>query len=113
MSKSFAQLFAEAGVAASDPPAADAPAEVVERAPDPVLFADKVVVRHSRKGRGGRTVTLVAGVTSGIEAVIADLKRQLGVGARLDGDEIVIQGDQRERVARWLESRGVSKVVRG
>ncbi|MFK7927256.1 MAG: translation initiation factor [Myxococcota bacterium] len=115
MSKSLAELMAEAGFQASggaEPESADSAAPE-PAATDPVSFGPKVVVRSTRKGRGGRTVTVVQGVRTGIDDVCAALKRQVGVGVRREGHDVVLQGDQRDRVARWLEAQGVKKVVRG
>ncbi len=36
---------------------------------------------------------------------------QLGAGARVDGGTVVVQGDQRESAARWLEGRGATVVL--
>ncbi len=41
------------------------------------------------------------------------LKRTLGCGGAVEGDAIVVQGDQRERVRKWLEAKGVGKVIAG
>jgi len=108
---SLADLLKAKGFEAS--PEADkteAPAEA-PKAVEPA-FAAKVVVRYTKKGRGGKAVTLVTGITAGAEALLARLKKELGVGARVEADALVVQGDQVERVARWLESRGAKKVVR-
>jgi len=70
------------------------------------------VVRFSRKGRRGKTVTLVSGVLAGREGLLAKLRRELGVGARIEDEQLVVQGHQVERVARWLESQGALRVVR-
>ncbi len=42
-----------------------------------------------------------------------ELKRSLGCGGGVEGRALVVQGDQRDRVVRWLTARGVRKVVRG
>jgi len=106
-------LLAQAGLKgsgeATDAVEASAPAPP---GPERPTFAGKVVVRRTRKGRGGRTVTLVQGVTAGHDAVARQLKKQLGAGARVEDGEVVVQGDQVERVARWLESQGAAEVVR-
>ncbi len=39
------------------------------------------------------------------------LKRSLGCGGAVEGDAIAVQGDQRERVAKWLAANGVAKVT--
>jgi translation initiation factor 1 len=76
----------------------------------------RAVVRLERKGRGGKEATVIEklDLASAERARWADaLKRALGCGGGVEGDTIVVQGDQRERAARWLEERGVKKVVRG
>jgi translation initiation factor 1 len=67
-------------------------------------------VRLERKGRGGKTVTVLSGL-SGPAAGLADLARELkaacGAGGTLKGREIEIQGDQRDRVEAFLAKRGL------
>lgn len=81
--------------------------------PDTPRFASKVVVRKTKRGRGGKTVTIIQGIEQGHQALVLALKRQLGTGGRVDDDEVVLHGDQVERVARWIESQGARRVVRG
>jgi translation initiation factor 1 len=76
-------------------------------------YGPKVVVRATRKGRGGKTVTEVQGVVHDRESIAKKLKKTLGVGARVEDELIVVQGDQCERIASWLGKQGVKKVVRG
>lgn len=76
-------------------------------------FAPKVVVRATRKGRGGKTVTTVQGLTGDLKAEAKALKKTLGTGARVEDDLVVVQGDQCDRVVAWLEREGAKKVVRG
>lgn len=76
----------------------------------------RAVVRVERAGRGGRTVTVVEKLglaPAEREAWVAALKRSLGCGGAVEGEALVLQGDVRERVAGWLEKRGVRKVTRG
>lgn len=73
----------------------------------------RAVVRYERKGRGGKEVTLVEklGVPAGeLVEWLKALKRQLGCGGSVEGDVLVLQGDQRERLPRLLEKRGVRRV---
>ncbi|MCB9915945.1 MAG: translation initiation factor [Planctomycetes bacterium] len=68
------------------------------------------------KGRGGKTVTCIAGLGGAEaerEALARELRKALGAGARVEGDELVVQGALVERVASWLEARGAQRVVRG
>ncbi len=79
-------------------------------------FAGKLVVAKTRKGRGGRTVTVVRGLDATgeqLEAIAKDLKKALGCGASVEEGEVVVQGEQEKRVAAWLEAQGARRVVIG
>lgn len=77
-------------------------------------FEPKVVVARSRKGRGGKTVTIVTGVKSAArEGVCRDLKKALGCGAVIEDDAIVVLGDVADRVRAWLEAHGARRVIVG
>ena len=66
-------------------------------------------VRIEKKGRGGKTATLVSGFV-GTSADLADLGRTLkskcGVGGSVKDGEILVQGDFRERVICLLRAMG-------
>jgi translation initiation factor 1 len=71
---------------------------------------------RDRKGRGGKTVTLIAGIdgsTETLSALASDLKRLCGTGGTLRGDLIEIQGDVRERIRAELERRGYTVKLAG
>jgi translation initiation factor 1 len=110
----FAKLrgrLPEGFTAAVEPPA-HAPEAARVEPPAPA----RAVVRLERKGRGGKEATVVEKLALPPAALAewADaLKRALGCGGGVEEDALVLQGDQRERAARWLEGRGVRKVVRG
>jgi len=83
----------------------------------PAKVPARLVLRREKKGRGGKTVVVVAGLRaqahlpeSEIAALAQHLKQQLGCGGaveRVSGDtEIVVQGDQPARVAELLTERG-------
>lgn len=67
-------------------------------------------------GRKGKTVTRLAGLR-GQESIVREqgraLARALGCGWSVEGGDVVLQGDQVERAARWLEDGGATGVVRG
>ena len=44
---------------------------------------------------------------------LKELKGALGCGGTLDGDDLILQGDQRERLPGLLTERGVRKVTLG
>lgn len=71
---------------------------------------------RSRKGRGGRTVTVIAGLRGGdavLDGLCRELKRALGCGASVEGETIVVSGDLIDRVKKWLEDAGAKKVIIG
>jgi translation initiation factor 1 len=86
-------------------------------APSLNLPRDGVVrLLRDRRGRGGKTVTLVAGVSAPpatLSALASDLKRLCGTGGTLRGDVIEIQGDVRERIKGELERRGYTVKLAG
>ena len=69
-------------------------------------------VRLDAKHRGGKMVTLVEGF-SGSEADLEQLGKQLksycGTGGSVKNNEIIIQGDNREKVLVWLNKTGYKK----
>lgn len=76
----------------------------------------RAVVRYERKGHGGKEVTIVEQLDLSLvqrEQWLKALKASLGCGGRVDGDDLVLQGDQRERLPKLLEARGVRKVSVG
>jgi translation initiation factor 1 len=71
---------------------------------------------RDRKGRGGKTVTLVAGLRGApaeLAQLAGDLKRACGAGGTLRGDVVELQGDVRERVRAELERRGYTVKIAG
>jgi translation initiation factor 1 len=71
---------------------------------------------RDRKGRGGKTVTLIAGLSgspAALAALASDLKRLCGTGGTLRGDVVEIQGDHRERLRAELERRGYAVRLAG
>ena len=67
------------------------------------------VLRVEKKGRAGKTVTVVAGLpqnTAFVATLASDLKRACGTGGTATAGAIEIQGDQRERLRPLLAARG-------
>jgi translation initiation factor 1 len=93
-----------------------------EPAPDPAapapakLVLERVTVRRERAGRGGKTVTIAEGpglAGRELATLAGAAARALGLGARVEHGAIVLQGDQRERLAAWLVKQGFARVERG
>ena len=77
---------------------------------------DRVVakLRTEKKGRGGKTVTVVYGLPHNVEFLRElgqELKRACGAGGTVTDDGVEIQGDLRDRVRDVLVKRGY--VVKG
>jgi translation initiation factor 1 len=76
----------------------------------------RAVVRYERKGRGGKEATVIEQLALSprerAEWLLA-MKQALGCGGILEGESLVLQGDQRTRVRAWLEARGVARISVG
>ncbi len=74
------------------------------------LSKTRVHTNIEKKGRGGKTVTVVFGLDALSEAHINELmkalKKGLGVGVTLEEGGIVVQGDQRPRLPQILAKFG-------
>lgn len=107
----LAKLREGMGPAASQP-AVEAPAPREEHEARPKLGA-KVVLQREKKGHGGKTVTRISGLTANLEDLARTMKRSLGCGASVDGDTILLQGDQTARAAEWLVKNGAKQAIIG
>lgn len=68
-----------------------------------------VRIHRQSKGRGGKTVTLITGLSLSPDAtktLAKALKQRCGVGGAVKNGDIEIQGDQRELIKTELEKKG-------
>ena len=76
----------------------------------------RAVVRLERTGRGGKEVTVVEHMDlqpTERDRWLKALKAGLGCGGVVEGNNLVLQGDQRDRLPKLLTARGVKKVTIG
>jgi translation initiation factor 1 len=73
----------------------------------------KLKVRSDTKHRAGKAVTLIEGFI-GKEEDLQELGKKLksfcGTGGSAKDGEIIVQGDQREKVMQWLLKNGYKQV---
>lgn len=90
-------------------PGCQQPVEQCSCQTDAVLGDGNVRVRRESKGRGGKTVTVVAGLAqtaAQLKDTAKQLKQLCGVGGAVKEEVIEIQGDQQDKVLQWLLSQG-------
>jgi translation initiation factor 1 len=75
----------------------------------------KLKIRLETKHRGGKAVTLVEGFV-GTEEDLQDLGKKLknfcGTGGSAKDNEVIVQGDQRDKVLQWLQKNGYKNAKR-
>jgi translation initiation factor 1 len=73
----------------------------------------KLKVRLDVKHRAGKAVTLVEGFfgkEEDMQELGKKLKSHCGTGGSAKDGEIIVQGDQREKVMQWLRKNGYNSV---
>lgn len=85
-----------------------------EEGPTETLPASEQVlwIQIDKKQRGGKTVTLVAGFQGkeeDLEILGKELRNFCGTGGSAKAGEILVQGDQREKVLQYLLKKGYQR----
>ena len=86
--------------------------EARQRAGSGVLAAPRdgyIRIARDRKSRGGKTVTILAGIpgdAAEVSQLAQSLKKLCGSGGTVKGDSIEIQGDHRDRLEARLKELG-------
>jgi len=84
--------------------------------PEPPATQQDLRVQASRKGRKGKTVTLVTGFQAQPETLAEltkKLKAQCGAGGTVKDNQIEIQGDHRQTIVQALQNLGYKVKVSG
>ena len=108
MSTNLGDLLKQAGLKATERTEQDA---VEPPPPEGALFAAKVVLRVTKRGRGGKTVTEIQGVLRDLDELAKTLRKRLGVGTTVEADLVVVQGDQLKRLTPVLTELGAKRIV--
>ena len=72
----------------------------------------KLRVRLETKHRGGKTVTVLQsfiGQADDLEDLGKKLKNYCGTGGSVKDGEVIIQGDQRDKILQWLQKKGYTQ----
>ncbi|MBS1659582.1 MAG: translation initiation factor [Bacteroidetes bacterium] len=88
----------------------DAPAEETLPAKQ-----QKLRVRLDTRQRAGKAVTLIEGFIGkkeDLEDLGKKLKTHCGTGGSVKDGEILVQGDQRDKITQWLISKGYTSTKR-
>ncbi|MBW4621081.1 MAG: translation initiation factor [Cyanosarcina radialis HA8281-LM2] len=73
-------------------------------------------VQASRKGRKGKTVTVISGFQmkpESLQALLKQLKTQCGAGGTVKDNEIEIQGDHKQKLLQILTQLGYKAKISG
>ena len=80
------------------------------------VIQSKVRLTSETKGRAGKVITKMVGLSANEEQItdlVRKIKHELGCGASEESNVIFFQGDQRERLAKFLEKLGFKNVKTG
>lgn len=88
--------------------------ETIEEEANETLLKNQQKLRVSieKKGRGGKTITLVkgfVGTDNDLKALSKLLKTKCGVGGSVKDTEIIIQGDFKQRLVDLLKAEGYTQ----
>ena len=94
----------------------DNPAAVERGVPELPVSQQNLRVQASRKGRKGKTVTVITGFQAKPEtlaALLKQLKTQCGTGGTVKENEIEIQGDHTQKLVQFLTQLGYKAKISG
>lgn len=109
---SLGSLLSGMGFSASAAPPPE-PTQAPARPTSPLDLSTNrdLKLQMERKGRRGKSVTMLEGLhTAQTKDVARALRKELGCGVSIKDDVLIVQGDQSSRVRAWLLSSGAPRV---
>lgn len=92
-------------------------AQATERSlPDVPISQQNLRIQVSRKGRGGKTVTVISGFQTkpeALNALLKQLKSHCGAGGTVKEAELEIQGDHAQKLLQVLSQLGYKVKISG
>jgi translation initiation factor 1 len=65
-----------------------------------------IEIRREKKGRPGKSVTVLYKVGTDKKPLLKELQKLCGVGGTVKNGAIELQGDQRDKIKAYLEAKG-------
>jgi translation initiation factor 1 len=93
----------------------NAPAEETKALKGADIFISESTIRvHlEKKGRGGKAVSIIKGLNM-TNTMMKDIEKALksycGVGGTQKNGEIILQGDHRDKIVKYLQTRGAKDI---
>ena len=115
MSKKKSPFNSTGGLVYSTDPNFKLPGSATEEQETLAAAQQKIKIRLDTKHRAGKAVTLVEGFIgkqNDREELGKKLKTFCGTGGSVKDSEIIIQGDNRDKVLQWLLKNGYSAAKR-
>lgn len=92
----------------------NAPEMPEDKANQSAHFKTPIKVHYEKKGRGGKEAVVIRGMemldASLLEETCKTIKARIGVGGAVKEGEIIIQGNQREKVVAILTELGYRNI---
>lgn len=79
----------------------------------PTGLSNTVYIKRDVKGRGGKTVTTISNIGEDAKNIQKELQRLCGAGGTVKKGIVEIQGDHREKIKKYLESKGYGVKLAG
>jgi len=96
-----------------DPENAPEMPEEMEKPKNHFIAKSTIRVHLEKKGRGGKPVSIVRGLEM-TNTMMKDIEKKLkslcGVGGTQKNGEIILQGDQRDKIIKYLVSQGATDI---